>query len=143
MVLKQLREHADLGLLIARLGVGLSFVFIHGWGKIFGGPERWEGLGGMFGGIIGIEFLPIFFGFLAAISEFIGGILIALGLLFRPACIALAITMLFATLAHPIVIGDAWASSSTFHPLKMFFVFVGFTFVGPGEYSIDGGDMLD
>ena len=141
MVLKQLREHADLGLLIARLGVGLSFVFIHGWGKIFGGPERWEGVGGALGGLVGIELLPTFFGFLAAVSEFVGGILVTLGFLYRPACIALALTMLIATLAHLITWGDGWGGSA--HSLKMFFVFVGFTFVGPGEYSIDGGDMLD
>lgn len=143
MILKELREHADLGLLISRIGIGLSYIFIHGWSKMFGGPEAWQGIGGALGAIINFEILPTFFGFLAAVSEFVGGILVLLGLFFRPACIALALTMLVATLAHilPWAWGDSWGDTA--HSLKMLFVFIGLIFVGPGEYSVDGGDMLE
>jgi putative oxidoreductase len=131
---KQLKNYSDLGLLIMRLGVGASYVFIHGWPKISGGVERWTGLGQAFTNLIGIEFIPVFWGFLAALSEFLGGILIVLGLLFRPAAAFLLFTMLIATLTH-IVAGDPLSTTS--HALKMLFVFAGLLFVGPGKYSID------
>ncbi|NNE45015.1 MAG: hypothetical protein HKN12_12480, partial [Gemmatimonadetes bacterium] len=38
--------HRDLGLLVLRLVVGLSMAVLHGWGKITGGVETWERVGG-------------------------------------------------------------------------------------------------
>ncbi len=90
----------DLGLLILRLGVGLSTAIFHGYGKIFGGPERWERIGGAMGNL-GISFLPAFWGFMAAFSEFFCSIFLILGILFRPAALFLAFTMFIATLNHP------------------------------------------
>ena len=65
--------NADTGLLIIRVGVGLSFIFLHGGPKFFGGPEVWERIGcGM--GNLGIDFAPVFWGFCAAAAEFLGAI---------------------------------------------------------------------
>ena len=36
----------DFGLLLVRLGIGVSIFIFHGYDKITGGPGLWEGLGG-------------------------------------------------------------------------------------------------
>lgn len=131
MLFRGMKKYSDLGLLLMRLGVGLTFMLIHGWPKIIGGVERWTGLGGRFEFVTGIGVFPEFWGFMAALSEFAGGFLIAIGLLTRPACLFLIFTMLIATLAN---IMDG---SSYNHALKMVAVFVGLFFVGPGKYSLD------
>ena len=66
--MKAIYKHLDLGLLIARIGMGAGFIYYHGWAKLMGGPERWEGLGGAMARY-GIEFWPTFWGFMAAFSE--------------------------------------------------------------------------
>ncbi len=78
---------ADLGLLLLRLFVGLSLAFAHGLGKL---PPSERFLAGV--EEMGFP-LPVFFGWAAAVSEFGGGILIALGLLTRPAAFFVAVTM--------------------------------------------------
>lgn len=45
MILTALNKYKDYGLLILRIGIGGMFIF-HGAPKMFGGPERWEGIGG-------------------------------------------------------------------------------------------------
>ncbi|MGB3541631.1 DoxX family protein [Rubrivirga sp.] len=77
----------DIGLLILRVGIGLPMAFGHGLGKI---PPS-EGFIGATGDM-GFP-IPIVFAWAAALSEFLGGLLIALGLLTRPAALMLAITM--------------------------------------------------
>ena len=128
-----LEKHRDVGLLILRVGVGLAFM-LHGWPKISGGPEFWAKIGGAMG-IVGISFAPTFWGFMAACSEFFGGLFLALGLFARPAAFFMAFTMLIATSMH-ITGGDGFNVFS--HPLKMFFVFAGLIFSGPGRWSLDG-----
>src|SRR5262245_55009624 len=91
--------HLDLGLLIVRVIVGTSVLLVHGWGKLSGGPERWASTGGAMENL-GISFLPVMWGFLAACSESIGSVLLALGILVRPAAVALATTMLVAITRH-------------------------------------------
>ena len=71
MIWNKLSKHYDLGLLIARLGIGLGLLFFHGWGKLMGGPERWAGVGGAMSNF-GIDFGHTFFGFLASFAESIG-----------------------------------------------------------------------
>ncbi len=129
-----LDRHRDYGLLIIRVGVGGVFM-VHGWPKITGGMEMWAGLGGAMG-VFGIGFAPSFWGFMAAASEFGGGLLLALGLFARPAAFFLLSTMLVAFSMH-ISGGDGFVKFS--HPLKLVFVFAGLLLTGPGKYSIDAG----
>ncbi|PSQ93378.1 MAG: DoxX family protein, partial [Bacteroidetes bacterium QH_2_63_10] len=73
----------DLALLVLRVGIGISFVFVYGWAKISGGPGTWANLGENMA-LFGVTAWPTFWGFMAAATEFGGGILLMLGLLFRP-----------------------------------------------------------
>lgn len=125
----RLERYRDWGLLLLRVGVGLSFV-AHGLPKLLGGPERWASLAEF----AGIGVMPTFFGFAGAASETFGGVLIALGLLFRPAALFLTLTMAFALAAH-FRAGDDFSGFS--HALKMLFVFAGLFVIGPGRLSLD------
>ncbi|MDP3981164.1 MAG: DoxX family protein [Chlamydiota bacterium] len=88
----------NVGLLILRIGIGLAFI-IHGWPKITGGPEVWTKLGAAMG-MLGISFIPVFWGFLAACSEFIGAILLLTGLFTRVAAFFMLCVMLVACNMH-------------------------------------------
>ena len=120
------------GLLLLRIGIGIMFM-IHGFPKITGGVEKWTALGGSMSSF-GIDFLPGFWGFMAAFAEFFGGLLIALGLFFRPAVLLLIITMIVATAKHASA-GDGFGGYS--HALESAIWFLGLLFTGPGKYSLD------
>lgn len=124
-------KHIDLGLLIARIGLAGGMIYYHGWAKLMGGPERWEGLGGAMSRF-GIEFWPTFWGFAASFAESIGALMIVAGILFAPASILLAITMFVAFVGH-IVSGQGTPG----HAFKNMLIAVAFLFTGPGRYSVD------
>ena len=123
----------DLGILILRLGIGIAFIFIHGWNKMFGGPETWARIGGAMSSL-GITFAPVFWGFMAAISEFGGGILLILGLFTRTTSAFMAFTMLVAAARHLTNL-DPW--NRVFYPIELLSVFAALIFIGAGKYSID------
>lgn len=127
----------DLGLLIIRLGIGLSFVIFHGYAKISAGPDRWAGLGAQMQHL-GIHFLPVFWGFMAAFSESVGAVLLALGLFFRPAAALLSATMLVAALRHLNLPADAPASgwSGASHALELLAVCLGLLLTGAGRFAL-------
>lgn len=121
----------DRGMLLLRLGFGLGFIYFHGWAKITGGPEQWAQVGGAVEHL-GIGFGHSFFGFLAAFAEAVGGTLIALGLLFRPAALLLAGTMFVAWIMHV-----STGMGTPAHAFKNMWVAVGLALIGPGRYSLD------
>jgi len=120
----------DLGILIIRVGIGLSFAFNHGYSKITGGPETWERLGANMV-YAGLDFAHVFWGFMAAFAEFGGGLLLAFGLLTRPAALLIAVTMLIAILMHQ-AHGESFV-----YPLEMLSVAAGLALTGGGRYSLD------
>ncbi len=123
----------DTGLLIIRLGLGISFIFIHGLPKIKGGPELWIKIGKSMSNL-GINFLPELWGFMAAFSEFIIPFFIIAGLFFRPAIFFISFTMFVAMMTHLTNL-DPW--SKVGYPMELLFVFVGLFLIGPGKYSLD------
>lgn len=127
----------DLALLVVRLGVGVSMLVFHGWAKIVGGPEVWERVGGAMGNL-GIHFFPVAWGFLAALAESGGSILLILGVLTRPAAAMLACTMIVAVLRHLSLPaeepGSGWKGAS--HALELLAVYVGLLLAGPGLFSL-------
>ncbi len=133
MIKNFLSKYSDAGILFIRIGIGFSFIFVHGWGKISGGPAMWEKIGSAMGNY-GLSFAPTFWGFMASVSEFGGGILILLGLFTRPASAFMAFTMLTAFMVHTSKL-DPW--NKAIYPMEMFAVFMGLLFIGAGKYSID------
>ncbi|MBI2437507.1 MAG: DoxX family protein [Lentisphaerae bacterium] len=132
MIFEKLDRYRDEGLLILRIGIGVMFM-CHGFPKLMGGPEVWVKLGGALGAL-GINFAPTFMGGLAALSEFGGGYLLALGLFTRPACFFLFCTMVVATALH-LSNGDSFGKYS--HALEAAILFFSLLFIGPGKISLD------
>lgn len=121
----------DLGLLVLRIGIGGMFM-AHGWPKLAGGAKSWAKLGNAMGAL-GIDFAPTFWGFMAAISEFFGGLAFALGIGFIPATVGLLATMLVATTMH-LKGGDGFIKSS--HAIESAIIFAAMTLIGPGEHTL-------
>jgi putative oxidoreductase len=126
------QESVDRGLLIIRLGVGAMFLMVHGGPKLLGGPETWSKVG-MAMSTFGISFAPVFWGFMAAVSEGIGGLCLMLGVLMRPAAALMAITMVVASTMH-VAAGDGLPKAS--HAIEAAIVFLGLAFTGPGRYRL-------
>jgi len=120
------------GWLILRVGIGIS-IFLHGYPKITGGAETWTMIGGAMSNF-GIDFAPAFWGFLAAFVESVGGLLFALGLLFRPAALLLAGNMTVALITH-VVAGDNFMIFG--HAMDLLIVFAASILIGAGKYSLD------
>lgn len=132
MIWSHLQKYRDLGLLIVRVFFGLYLALGHGWGKVLGGPEQWAWLGGNME-MLGLGFAPTFWGFLSMLAEFVGALLVTLGLVTRPAALFVALNMLVASLGH--ITGRIDGSPET--ALLYAAVFVGFILIGPGKYSLD------
>ena len=120
----------DLALLVLRVCIGVSFVFVYGWDKMAGGPGTWADLGRTME-IFGITFWPTFWGFMAAATEFVGGLCLLLGLLFRPVLGLLLVVMTVAFSSH------LAAGEGPWHATEMATVFVALLLTGPGRYSVD------
>jgi putative oxidoreductase len=132
---KSLSQHADFGLLIGRFGIGAIFI-VSGWHKLSGGQAAWTHLGHAMT-YLGIGFMPNVWGLLSALAEFLGGILLVLGFLFRPAAILILLNMFVAAVTtfrqHP----HDFAVYS--RPIEMLCILIILLFVGPGKFSIDRG----
>ncbi len=124
-------RYREIGLLLLRIGLGLSFLF-HGIPKLLGGPETWKMLGGATSAV-GISFAPTFWGFMAGLSEAGGAVLILLGIFFRPACFLMAVTMGVALMMH-IGKGDPFTVYS--HALEDGILFLCLILIGPGRYVL-------
>mgnify|MGYP001165599957 CR=1 FL=1 len=118
---------ANAGLTLLRIFTGVAMAFAHGIGKI---PPQ-EGL------ISRTESLgfpaPVFFAWAAGISEFVGGIFLALGLLTRVSSFFIAFTMLVA------LIGVHGSDPFNVQEKAFLFFFIGiaFLFMGSGDWSVD------
>ena len=83
----------DAALLTLRLVAGVIFV-LHGYGKLFGHAPGMEMFTGM---VAGLGFpMPVVFAYLAACSEFFGGLALIIGVVPRAASFFLAVVMLVA-----------------------------------------------
>ena len=131
-LLSNLGKHKDFGLLVIRVGLGIMLI-LHGYPKLMGGPEGWEGLGTSTK-YLGINFLPVAWGLAGALAETLGGLLILIGFAFRPVCIILVLHLIVATSSH---FGKGETLMDASHAIELAIVFAGLVFVGPGKYSVD------
>lgn len=118
----------DVGLLVLRLWFGLLLALGHGWGK----------LAGLSGFTAKVEAMglpaPGLMALLAALGEFGGGLLLALGLLTRVASVPVIGTMLVA--AFYVHASDPFLIKKEF-ALAYAAVAVVLAIAGPGRYSLD------
>ncbi len=118
----------ELGWTVTRVTFGLCFAFFHGYGKVFGGKmEKFTQ------GVASLGFpFPEFFAWCAGLTEFFGGLLIAVGLATRPAAALSAFTMMVAMYRHR---ADGIASMES--AMLFFAVFVFALLHGGGRWSLD------
>ena len=117
----------DVGLLLLRLGFGLALAFAHGFGKIPPAPGFVE-----LTGSLGFP-LPALFAWAAGLSELVGGLLLALGLLTRPAGLFIAVTLGVAAFVQHA--GDPFGDREL--ALAYFVVGLAFAVMGAGRYALD------
>lgn len=127
-----LSNYRDFGILIIRVGLGIMFIY-HGYPKLMGGINKWEALGSATK-YVGIQFWPVMWGFLSAIVETLGGLLLAIGLTFRPVCLLLVINLIVAVALN---FGKGEGLSGASHAIEDAIAFGGLLFIGPGRYSVD------
>jgi putative oxidoreductase len=128
-----LENNKDIGTFVLRVTIGIAYTFIYGLMKIEAGPEIWTQIGSAMSNI-GINFAPTFWGFMATLSEFGGGIFLMLGLFTRYAMVFMIFTMIMATITH-LSFQDQWYN--VMNPINMIAVFIAILFWGPGKYSLD------
>ncbi|MDP6977350.1 MAG: DoxX family protein [Myxococcota bacterium] len=92
---------SQIGLAVIRVVAGLSLAFAHGLGKL-PPPDGFVSLVDK----LGLP-LPSLFAWAAGLSEFVGGLLLAVGLMTRPAAMLIAATMGVAVFGYHS--GDPWA----------------------------------
>lgn len=118
-----------LGVLWLRVSMGLGISLFHGYGKVFGGrmEQFMEGVAKM-----GFP-MPDLFAWAAALSEFLGGILIALGLGTRIAAFFVFSTMTVAAFVRH--------ASDPFDVKEMALLYgtiaMAIMLIGPGRFSLD------
>jgi len=133
MVLTSLTKFRDCGLLFLRLALGAFYLSVHGWHKLAAGSHEWHDIGlAMY--YVGIRFAPVFWGFMAALSETLGCVLFIVGFLFRPACFLLFVTMFVASAMQ---LGKHEGLETASHSIELAILFFSMLFIGPGKYSID------
>ena len=128
--LREFFKKPDFGLLILRAGLGAVMV-AHGVSYILDG--NLESLGSKIA-FSGITFGYVYWGFLAAMTHTVGGFLVVVGYLFRPACFLIFLTMVVAVGFHIDKGHDFHVMTS--HGLKTGVAFLALCFIGPGKFSM-------
>jgi len=132
-MLTWLSQYRDIGLLILRAGIGTMMV-IFGWQKLKEGDATWLKLGKAMENF-GITFYPIVWGFLCALTEALGGLLVVIGLWFRPVCIVMVLLFVVATVMLYNTTGGNFKEWT--RPAELGLLFFSLIFIGAGKYSID------
>ena len=114
-------------ILLLRIAVGVALMF-HGQNKIKD-PFGWMGASSEMPGILQA---------LAAISEFVGGMFLVVGLLTPLSGFGILCTMGFAVYRHAIIKGDPFVGKPSYElALIYFLITVVLLVAGPGKFSLD------
>ena len=136
------RNTSDIAVLILRIAAGLIFL-PHGWSKIAG-----EGGAASFAADVSTNYgIPALLGYVAAYTEFVGAILLIVGLLTRLDAFLLAATMFVAAFivqlpdalyeVQPGAIKLFVALRGIELPLALFAMCLALLLTGPGRFSLD------
>jgi|TARA_Y100000994_G_scaffold232805_1_gene220319 putative oxidoreductase len=118
-------------LLILRVIASVMMIINHGWNKILAGQEKWNRLGTALTDFIGIDFMSVFFGFMAAFSESIGMVMVIFGIFTRPAAFLLLFTMFVASMNH--LVDGKFPELAIMYLIVMLVLLIS----GPGKFSLD------
>jgi putative oxidoreductase len=137
LLIEPLAGGADLALLVLRAFIGACFV-VHALGKLgLVGPGNMAG----FTSWLGDEGLPFPWlqARLAMLSELVGGTCLVLGLLTRPSCLLLFVTMVVAArVGHKgggyLITNDPPGAE---YAINLAMICVVLAWLGPGRYSLD------
>ena len=124
-------QYVPHSLLILRIFPSIMMIYNHGWNKIIAGHEKWDRLGSALTDFIGLEFMNVFFGFMAALSESVGMIFVLFGLFTRPATFLLLFTMFVASVNH--FVDGKFSELAIMYFIIMLVLFI----CGPGKLSLD------
>ncbi|MFE3798702.1 DoxX family protein [Nocardia tengchongensis] len=123
----------DIGLAIVRVSVG-GLLAVHGSQKLFGWFNGY-GLDATAGAFAHMGYGPgKFFATLAGLSEVVGGLLLALGLL-----TPLAAAIVLGTMINAVNVARSGGFAMWELPAVYALVAVAFAFAGPGRLSLDAG----
>jgi putative oxidoreductase len=128
MSLRFLDRLQPLGLLVLRLVLGAIMV-AHGYGKVFGGLHKHVELVASLG-------MPGWLAYLSTATEFLGGILLIVGLFTRVAALAVCIEMAVAILKVHLHAGLLGQNGYQF-PLALAAIAFALIFSGAGPISLD------
>ncbi len=122
---------------LIRVATGL-ILMPHGAQKLFGwfGGHGFEGTGGFFAQNLGLE-PGLFWAALVGGVEFFGGLFLALGLLTRPAALAVAVMMAVAVITVHLPNGFFWNAGGYEYPLLWGLIALAIVFKGGAELSLD------
>ncbi len=121
-----LSVQANVGLALLRIFAGIALMLAHGAGKV---PP-----GGLVEKTAEMGFpVPVVFAWAAALSELVGGALLALGFCTRPAAFFIACTMLTALLG--VHLHDPFGIQEK--AFLYLFIAIAFLFTGSGDLSVD------
>ena len=132
-MLKSLGNYIESVPLVLRIGLGATQLFAHGLPKLME-PERWEATGRAMGNV-GINFAPVFWGFMAGFSEAVCGLFLLVGLFVRPSCVVLLWVMFVAAAQNVIVAGSLGGGRA--HPIDAGVGLLALLILGAGKYSLD------
>lgn len=117
--------HAAIAFLRFIAGIAMMH---HGWGKIQN-PLHWMGADSE---------IPSFLQALAAVSEFFGGLFVAIGLLTPIAAFGVLCTMAYAVYKHAIIGGHAFVGKPSYELASLYFaIMLLVLLVGAGNVSVD------
>jgi len=129
--LKSLSRFHDFGVLVLRLAFGLQLVK-SSWPYVSSANKLLEFINYLT--TLGFPF-PLVGAYVSAYTEFIGGILLLLGLWTRPTAILLVINFLVAFFLAHIAVNDTY--QNTYPVVNLVAVNVFLLFNGAGKYSVD------
>lgn len=126
----------NIGLLVLRVVVGLT-IAAHGSQKLFGwfGGPRISGFAAMLGQLGIHPERP--FAILAALAEFVGGVLVVLGLLTPITALVMGGSLVVAIFTVHLPKGFWNAAGGFEFPLSLLGAAVAIALTGPGRYSLD------
>ncbi len=131
------------GLLLARLGV--AALLLYAWNPEMVGTiedgRGWELVEESLPWVrlpVGMDFPTLYYGIV--VTHMIGGLLIGLGLLFRPACLVVALSWGYILFLQVTIEGGYFSLPELSQSAALILVFMGLMFAGPGRLALGGAE---